>query len=101
MTKAKTHQSELERLASLEQRAAMGGGQKAVDRHHDRGKLTARERLDLLFDPGSFVEVNKLAESQSMDFGMQEKKVPGDGVVTGHKVDRGGDITAIDDAEND
>ena len=75
MTKAKTHQSELERLATLEQQAEMGGGQKAVDRHHERGKLTARERLDLLFDPGSFVEVNKLAESQSIAFGREEKHV--------------------------
>ena len=84
MTKAKTHQSELERLAALELQSEVGGGQKAVDRHHERGKLTARERLNLLFDPDSFVEFNKLAESQSTDFGMQEKKVPGDGVVTGH-----------------
>jgi acetyl-CoA carboxylase carboxyltransferase component len=84
MSNTKSHQSELERLAALEKRAEMGGGQKAIDRHHDRGKLTARERLDLLFDPGSFVEFNKLAESQSVDFGMQEKKVPGDGVVTGY-----------------
>jgi propionyl-CoA carboxylase beta chain len=74
MTKAKTHQSELERLASLEQRAESGGGQKAVDRQHERGKLTARQRLNLLFDPDSFVEVNKLAQSQSIDFGMQETK---------------------------
>ena len=84
MTKSKTHQSELERLAALEQQAEIGGSQKAVDRQHERGKLTARERLNLLFDPDSFVEVNKLAESQSVDFGMQEKKVPGDGVVTGY-----------------
>jgi acetyl-CoA carboxylase carboxyltransferase component len=84
MAKAKTYQSELKRLEALEKRAEMGGGQKALDRHHDRGKLTARERLDLLFDPDSFVEVNKLAQSQSVDFGMQEKKVPGDGVVTGY-----------------
>jgi acetyl-CoA carboxylase carboxyltransferase component len=84
MTKSKTHQSELERLAALEQQAEIGGGQKAVDRQHERGKLTARERLNLLFDPGSFVEVNKFAESQSTDFGMQQKKVPGDGVVTGY-----------------
>ena len=83
MTQAKTHQNELDRLTALEERAEMGGGQKAIDRHHERGKLTARERLNLLFDPDSFVEVNKLAESQSVDFGMQEKKVPGDGVVTG------------------
>jgi acetyl-CoA carboxylase carboxyltransferase component len=67
MTKAKTHQSELERLASLEQRAESGGGQKAGDRQRERGKLTARERLNLLFDLDSFVEVNKLAESQSID----------------------------------
>ena len=83
MTTAKTHQGELERLASLEQRAEQGGGPEAIARHHQRGKLTARERLDLLFDRGSFVEVNRLAESQAVDFGMQAKKVPGDGVVTG------------------
>ena len=84
MTQSKAHQSELERLDALENRAEMGGGPKAIDRHHQRGKLTARERLDLLFDAHSFVEVNKLAQSQSVDFGMQEKKVPGDGVVTGY-----------------
>jgi methylmalonyl-CoA decarboxylase subunit alpha len=84
MTQGKTHQSELERLEALEKRAEAGGGQKAIERHHDRGKLTARERLSLLFDPDSFVEINKLAESQSVDFGMQEKKVTGDGVVTGY-----------------
>jgi acetyl-CoA carboxylase carboxyltransferase component len=84
MAQSKTHQSEMERLDTLENRAEMGGGPKAVDRHHQKGKLTARERLDLLFDPDSFVEVNKLAQSQSVDFGMQEKKVPGDGVVTGY-----------------
>ena len=84
MTEAKTHQNESERLARLEKRAEMGGGQNAIDRHRARGKLTARERLNLLFDPESFVEINKLAESQSIDFGMQEKKVPGDGVVTGY-----------------
>jgi len=80
----KTHHSEKERLDSLENRAELGGGPKAIERHHQRGKLTARERLALLFDAGSFVEVNKLAQSQSVDFGMQEKKVPGDGVVTGY-----------------
>jgi acetyl-CoA carboxylase carboxyltransferase component len=83
MTTTKTHQGELERLASLEQRAELGGGPKAIERHHQRGKLTARERLALLFDPGSFSEVGQLAESQAVDFGMQAKKVPGDGVVTG------------------
>ncbi|UCF95219.1 MAG: acyl-CoA carboxylase subunit beta, partial [Desulfobacterales bacterium] len=84
MTANKTHQSELERLAALERRAEMGGGPQALERQHAKGKLTARERLQLLFDPESFVEVNQLAESQSIDFGMQAKKVPGDGVVTGY-----------------
>ncbi len=84
MTRAKTYQGEGERLDALEKRAETGGGNKAIERHHQKGKLTARERLALLFDSGSFVEVNKLAESQSLDFGMQEKKVPGDGVVTGY-----------------
>ncbi|TFG42855.1 MAG: acyl-CoA carboxylase subunit beta, partial [Syntrophobacterales bacterium] len=83
MTTAKSHQCELERLSSLEQRTEQGGGPEAIARHHQRGKLTARERIDLLFDRGSFVEVNRLAESQAVDFGMQAKKVPGDGVVTG------------------
>ena len=84
MTIDKTHQSEQERLAALEQQAEMGGGEKALDRHYGKGKLTARERLRLLFDDGSFVEVNKLAESQAVAFGMQEKKVSGDGVATGY-----------------
>ena len=84
MTQEKTHQSAKERLDSLANRAETGGGPRAIERHHKKGKLTARERLDLLFDASSFVEINKLAESQSVDFGMQEKKVPGDGVVTGY-----------------
>jgi len=84
MTKSKTHQTELQRLEALENKAEMGGGPKAVERHLKRGKLTARARLNLLFDPDSFVEINKLAQSQSVDFGMQEKRVPGDGVVTGY-----------------
>jgi acetyl-CoA carboxylase carboxyltransferase component len=79
----KTHQSESERLSSLEKRAEAGGGVQALERHRRRGKLSARERLDMLFDPRSFVEINQLAESQASDFGMQAKKVPGDGVVTG------------------
>ena len=80
----KTHQSELERLEALREKARMGGGPKAIEKRHAAGKLTARERIDLLFDKGSFVELNDLAESQSRGFGMQEKKVPGDGVVTGY-----------------
>ncbi len=83
MPEPTTHQSELARLSALKKRAESGGGQKAIDKRHGLGKLTARERLDLLFDPDSFVEINELAESQAVDFGMQAKKVPGDGVVIG------------------
>ncbi|MBA4394682.1 MAG: methylmalonyl-CoA carboxyltransferase, partial [Desulfobacca sp.] len=52
----KTHRSELERLESLQKKARSGGGPKAIEKRHGQGKLTARERLDLLFDSGSFVE---------------------------------------------
>ena len=80
----KSYEQELERLRGLQQQAAMGGGEKAVTRHHEAGKLTARERLDRLFDTDTFIELNDLAESQCRDFGMDRRKVPGDGVVVGH-----------------
>lgn len=72
------------RLSALEQRAELGGGQDRIDKHHKQGKLTARERIELLLDPGSFVELDKLVVHRCTDFGMAEQKVPGDGVVTGH-----------------
>lgn len=80
----KSHPTERARLEALEAKALRGGGQKAIERQHERGKLTARERIDALVDAGSFVELNMLAESQSIDFGMEEKRIPGDGVVTGY-----------------
>lgn len=84
MTIQVTHASERERLKQMEQRAENGGGPQALEKRRLKGKLTSRERIKLLFDPGSFVEINKLAESQAAEFGMQTKKVPGDGVVTGY-----------------
>lgn len=80
----KTHQTELARLRSLEERARGGGGPGALENHRARGRLTARERIDTLLDPGSFVELNMLAEHQCYDFDMQQRKIPGDGVVTGY-----------------
>jgi acetyl-CoA carboxylase carboxyltransferase component len=80
----KTYQTEIERLRALQEKARLGGGEKAVAKQHSQGKLTARERIDVLLDPGSFVEFNTLAEHQCYDFDMQEKKFPGDGVVTGY-----------------
>ncbi len=79
-----SHEQQLERLRGLQHHAAAGGGDKAVARHHEAGKLTARERLDRLFDRNTFIELNDLAESQCTDFGMDRRKVPGDGVVVGH-----------------
>jgi propionyl-CoA carboxylase beta chain len=72
------------RLAEREQRALQGGGAERVLRQHKAGKLTARERVQRLCDPDSFVELDKLVTHRSTDFGMAENKIPGDGVVTGH-----------------
>ncbi|KON29732.1 methylmalonyl-CoA carboxyltransferase [miscellaneous Crenarchaeota group-15 archaeon DG-45] len=73
----------LERLRELNRQAELGGGKERIDRQHESGKLTARERIDLLLDPGSFQELDKLAVHQCAEFGMGERKVLGDGVVTG------------------
>ncbi len=61
-----------------------GGGEKRIENQHKKGKLTARERLDRLFDEGSFVELNTLVESQDSRFGMDKKKILGDGVIIGY-----------------
>src|SRR5579863_2745571 len=71
-------------LADLERRAELGGGEARLERQHAAGKLTARERIDLLFDPGTFEEVDKLVTHRCRDFGMDSQIVPGDGVVAGH-----------------
>jgi propionyl-CoA carboxylase beta chain len=77
-----------ERLASLREAALAGGGAEATKRQHERGKLTARERIALLLDEGTFVESGAFVTHRCRDFGMEGKRVPGDGVVTGHgKVD--------------
>ncbi|MGH8733250.1 MAG: acyl-CoA carboxylase subunit beta, partial [Burkholderiales bacterium] len=69
-----------------ERRAALrlGGGAERIERQHAAGKLTARERIDLLFDPASFEELDKLVTHRCRDFGMDEQVIPGDGVVAGH-----------------
>ena len=74
----------LETLADYERRAEAGGGEARQRRQHDAGKLTARERIDLFFDPGTFREIDKLVTHRCRDFGMEKQLVPGDGVVAGH-----------------
>ena len=73
-----------EQLEAKRAAARLGGGQKRIDAQHAKGKLTARERLDVLLDEGSFEEWDMFVEHRSHDFGMAEKTVPGDGVVTGY-----------------
>ena len=74
----------LETLSDYERRAEAGGGEARQRRQHDAGKLTARERMDLFFDPGTFREIDKLVTHRCRDFGMEQQLVPGDGVVAGH-----------------
>ena len=73
----------LEELEIRRDKARAGGGQARIDAQHRRGKLTARERLDLLLDEGSFEEFDMYVEHRCIDFGMEQTRVPGDGVVTG------------------
>ncbi|MDF2984110.1 MAG: acyl-CoA carboxylase subunit beta, partial [Devosia sp.] len=73
-------------IAALDQRrneARLGGGQKRIDAQHTKGKLTARERLEVLLDPGSFEEYDMFVTHRAVDFGMEQNIIPGDGVVTG------------------
>ena len=73
-------------IAELERRrdvARLGGGQPRIDSQHKKGKLTARERIELLMDANSFEEFDMFVEHRSIDFGMEKTKIPGDGVVTG------------------
>jgi acetyl-CoA carboxylase carboxyltransferase component len=71
-------------LQSKKQKLELGGGQERIDQQHKKGKLTARERISKLFDEGSFVEVGTFAETHCIEFDIQKKKAPGDGVVTGY-----------------
>ena len=72
------------RLRAMREQSLVGGGADRIDRQHERGKLTARERLDLLLDPGSFVELDAFVVHRAEEFGLDEQRILGDGVVTGH-----------------
>ena len=76
-----------EKIRELENRnleAELGGGQKRIDAQHAKGKMTARERIDYLLDKESFQEIDKFVVHRCYEFGMEKKKIPGDGVVTGY-----------------
>ncbi|MFQ5506316.1 MAG: acyl-CoA carboxylase subunit beta [Planctomycetota bacterium] len=72
-----------QKLRELRELAGLGGGQARIDAQHEKGKLTARERIDLLVDPGSFLEMDRFVTHRCSDFGMADKQFLGDGVVTG------------------
>ncbi|HCQ98703.1 MAG TPA: methylmalonyl-CoA carboxyltransferase [Acidobacteria bacterium] len=72
-----------QRLKDYERRARLGGGEARLKRQHAAGKLTAHERIDLFFDPGTFQEIDKLVTHRCRDFGMADEVIPGDGVVCG------------------
>jgi propionyl-CoA carboxylase beta chain len=79
-----TNDERIERLLAMRAESLLGGGPERIEQQHGRGKLTARERLDLLLDPGSFVELDAFVTHRSSEFGLDEQTVLGDGVVTGH-----------------
>ena len=79
-----THIDKLKQLEDLHRRAEEGGGSQRRKRQHEASKLTARERIQFLLDPNSFEEMDKFVEHRCTDFGMENQKIPGDGVVTGY-----------------
>ena len=74
----------IHQLDEKRDKARLGGGQKRIDAQHKKGKLTARERIEILLDEGTFEEWDMFVEHRCVDFGMAEQKIPGDGVVTGY-----------------
>lgn len=74
----------IKELHKLRQQALLGGGKERIEKQHEAGKLTARERLDILLDEGSFREMDAFVTHRATDFGMEDKKILGDGVVTGY-----------------
>ncbi len=79
-----TYEKRRQEILEMERQAELGGGEKYIASQHSKGKLTARERLDILLDPGSFVEIDKLVVHRCTNFGMEKKRYYGDGVVTGY-----------------
>jgi len=83
-TSATTTEEKIEHLRRLQEQAQLGGGERRIQAQHAKNKLTARERLELLLDPGSFVEIDRFVTHRSTEFGLADEKYFGDGVVTGY-----------------
>jgi propionyl-CoA carboxylase beta subunit len=78
------HADKFKKLENLKNEARLGGGEQRIDAQHNKGKLTARERIDYLVDPGTFVEMDMFVKNRSNDFGLDKQKPMGDGVITGY-----------------
>jgi len=89
-----SNHEKIHELRKRKEAARQGGGKDRIDKQHEKGKLTARERIHLLFDKGTFEEMDMLVEHRSHNFGLQEKKFPGDGVVTGFGLVHGREVFA-------
>ena len=81
---ARSTQEKIAELHDLKEAAKLGGGQTRIESQHNKGKLTARERIDLLLDPDTFNELDMFVTHRATDFGLDEQRIPGDGVVTGY-----------------
>src|SRR5215208_2344165 len=79
-----TNDERLARLDAMREESLSGGGAARIEKQHAMGKLTARERLELLLDPGSFVELDRYVVHRATEFGIADQQPLGDGVVTGH-----------------
>ena len=84
MDSKKSTRQKIDDLSNKRQEQVLGGGQNRIDAQHKRGKLTARERIELLFDPNSFEEIDAFVLHNSTDFGLETKKYLGDAVITGY-----------------
>ena len=81
-------QSKIELLEQKRKQAELGGGEERIEKQHKAGRKTARERIDILLDPDTFVEIDEFVTHRATDFGMDKNKILGDGVVTGYgKID--------------
>ena len=79
-----SHQDKINHLREMKYLSGLGGGEDRIRQQHKKGKLTARERVELLLDKGSFVELDRFVTHRSTDFGMADQRILGDGVVTGY-----------------
>ena len=88
-------EEKVENLSKLREQSKQGGGAKRIEAQHKKNKLTARERLNLLFDEGTFREIDMFVNQRCVSFGMEKVDIPSDGVITGHGLVNGRPLFAF------